>query len=258
MLANYLTISVAVLAICSEKGLASLKRCLVARFSVTIAAFFALTPGFGGFLLAAGLLLALRWRKQGGIVAAKAAKAAAIAGGLLLTSAAIVTPIINAHAPFLIPLPGLIPLAPSVRLLAWIDAVQNFVQSPLFGLGVGTAAVDVRFTLPSGDAAFVTDAHNMFLNIAAQCGLVGIAGLMVLIIGIWWVGFRGRPGTDRANLISYKLTLGLLCAFVLEGLVGSFEDARHIWVVIGLILSASMLEGEGVVRKRDHDATLSS
>jgi hypothetical protein len=34
------------------------------------------------------------------------------------------------------------------------------------------------------------------------------------------------------------LLIGFISSFVLQGLVGSFEDARHLWVLLGLILAA--------------------
>jgi O-antigen ligase len=84
----------------------------------------------------------------------------------------------------------------------------------------------------------VTDAHNSFLNFGVQTGLVGLGAMASLI---WFVArnLRAPPPPSQADVIVFALSIAWLSGFALQGLVGSFEDARHLWVVLGLILSAS-------------------
>jgi len=45
-------------------------------------------------------------------------------------------------------------------------------------------------------------------------------------------------GVKGANIILTGLGLAFCSAFVYQGLTGSFEDARHLWVLIGLVPAA--------------------
>jgi hypothetical protein len=99
----------------------------------------------------------------------------------------------------------------------------------------------VRYLNPSGYLETLTDAHNMFLSIAAQCGMVGLAALLLLI---WHIGRRTLPlrlDQGVAAVIRVGLGIGLLIGLVYEGLGGSFEDARHLWVAFGLLLASDRI-----------------
>lgn len=155
--------------------------------------------------------------------------------GALLAAA---TPILHPTAPFLIDMPLGITLAPSVRLLAWTEATQNFFASPIFGRGIGTEAVAVVFeqeNLCSG--LCVTDAHNTFLSFAVQTGVVGLAALVAIICFVAGK-LKAPPAHSQADALVFGLAVAWLSGFALQGLVGSFEDARHLWIVFGLLLSA--------------------
>jgi O-antigen ligase len=154
-----------------------------------------------------------------------------------------VTPVLHSTAPFLIPLPGTdLTLAPAGRLMIWMDAARNFLAEPWLGRGIGNHAVRVQYLDPSGVLQTLTDAHNSFLNIAVQTGLAGLSALLLII------GFAAKAVTplrlapDRANTLRLALGLAFLNGIAVQGLGGSFEDARHLWVCFGLLLAADRLE----------------
>lgn len=151
--------------------------------------------------------------------------------------AASVTPLIHPTAPFLIELPGLAdPLAPSVRMMAWIEASRSILAHPLFGTGLGSDPIAVRYLAPSGEQHVLTDGHNVFLTVAMHNGLPSLAALLVL------VGFVARRALPLRAEPSALLAAGWLIAFAYHGLTGSFEDARHLWVLLGLMLAARRIE----------------
>jgi len=84
----------------------------------------------------------------------------------------------------------------------------------------------------------VTDAHNLILSIAAQCGIVGVAALVAIV---WFVVRQARAAAipRPPEPLLFALSIAWLSGFVIEGLVGSFEDARHLWILLGFILAAS-------------------
>ena len=170
-----------------------------------------------------------------------ASLAAGVAASVLFVGAATVTPIIHPTAPYLIDVPGVEQaVAPAVRTMTWTDAAENFSRNPLLGAGLGTHPAEVDYVDPAGGRRFVTDAHNVFLNIASQCGLLGLAALAILIVSILRLTMPIR--LDDTRILTVGLGLAWLDAFVYQGLTGSYEDARHLWVLVGLLLASTRLQ----------------
>ena len=241
MACNYLSVSLVLLLV--ARRLDWIGRPFFAWLLAGIALSSALTlsPGLGGIVLAIGLWTWLVERERRPAVAVLALYGGAIIALLFVVSMA-VTPIIHPTAPFLIHLPFGAELAPAGRLMAWIDAVRNFLADPLFGRGLGVDAVRVHYQNPSGELQTLTDAHNLFLSVAVQSGIFGLAALAGLLLFVFRASRPFRLAQDGRNVATVGLGLAFLIAFAYEGLGGSFEDARHLWVLLGLLLTAIRLE----------------
>ena len=88
---------------------------------------------------------------------------------------------------------------------------------------------------PSGQMQLLTDAHNVVLSVAAQSGIFGVVPLVLICIAVIR---RSLPfDLTDVNMLRTALGIAFFSAFLVQGLVGSFEDARHLWVLIGLVLS---------------------
>lgn len=249
MLCNYLTVSLAILLASRRLGWVQRRPFHLLLWPLLATAAFTLTPGLGGVLLMLTIWAFLTAHSGAARTAAALAGAGAAIAFLV---AAAVTPILHPTAPFLIAIPGLDqPLAPSVRMMTWIDAAKAFVASPLFGSGLDGAAVEVSYVAPSGKHHLLTDAHNMFLNLAAQAGLAGLAALLLLIVHVARrIGpLRLRPGRE----LSLLLGLAWLNAFVYQGLTGSYEDARHLWLLLGLFLASRRIEQLALSRQQQRE-----
>jgi len=240
MLCNYLTVSLGILFVSRRLGWVGpvFFHCLLAGIAVTAA--FSLTPGLGGIFLLIGTWLFFDLRHQ----RPTAAAAALMVGGgaaLAFVLAATVTPMIHSTAPFLVEVAGLQhSLAPSVRVMTWIAAGQSVLDHPLFGSGVGVEAIAVTYVAPSGITHVLTDAHNVFLNIAMHYGLAGL-GVIALVIAQVVRSIRPLDLHD-GRLVRVGLGLAWLNAFAFQGLTGSYEDARHLWVLLGLLLASIRIE----------------
>jgi O-antigen ligase len=241
MLCNYLTASLGILLACRRVGWIGRGPFALLFAGICLAAFLSLTPGLGGAALLIGAWYWLSaqgrhpWRARAGL-------AAGIAASLLFVLVASVTPFLHPMAPFLIHLPGGITLAPAARLMFWMEAWANFLDRPLLGSGVGTDAIAVRYQYANGKIDTLTDAHNVFLNIAATCGIAGLAALAALLQSAWRRTMPMRCERGGANIVRLGLGLAFLDCFVYQGLTGSYEDARHLWVLLGLFLVAERLE----------------
>lgn len=113
----------------------------------------------------------------------------------------------------------------AVRLACWSQAEQGWQERPLLGWGGGQEPILVR----AGPYVF-SDAHNWVLSTAAQWGSVAL----VVLFGI--VVFSMGINTSRGRGSSlFPLQIALCTALLYDGILGSFEDARHIWILLGLL-----------------------
>jgi len=241
MACNYLTVSLGLLLLAWQQKWLSCTLTLLLLTGILIAALPTISPGLGGIALALG---AAAWL----LTKSRLAVGIAVACALAFIVALAVTPILHPTAPFLIHVPGTrLILAPAGRFLTWSSAFNEFLRHPWLGHGIGIDAAFVRYRDPSGNLQELTDAHNVFLNIAAQAGVVGLAGLGALIAYVVRLTFsRGIGGSPVVRLV---LGLTLLNALVYQGLGVGIEDTRHIWVLLGLLAAASVIPSDESNRK---------
>lgn len=238
MFCNYLTVGLMVLLAFRRSARIGNALFVFLLVLVSVAIFFTLTPGIGGVLAAVCLWTYFTARSENGArrTLAMAGSIATIAAFLVVSS---ITPFGTA-GPLYFTLGGY-DITPTARLLVWHQALRTFASHPLFGVGLGLPVVDLPYQVPAGGWTLITDAHNVALNVAAQAGAVGIAALTTLVVAIIR---RLRFATDdAAELASVRLAMGvaLVSCLVIQGFAGSFENARHLWVLIGLIVAADRI-----------------
>lgn len=216
MLCTYLTLSLALLAGAAREGWLRPGPARGLGALVGLALAFTLSAGLG----AVALLGAALSKAQGARRLAVRGAAAALA--LLAFAATWVT--------------WGAPLRPSGRLLTWLGAWDTFSRHPLLGAGWGTAPCHVTYAHVSGPLLTFTDAHNVLLSVGAQAGVVGLAALGWVL----WessAALRGAP----ARPLAWASALGVALVFGYQGLSGAYEDARHLWLALGLALSSQRL-----------------
>ena len=176
---------------------------------IVAAAFFTFSPGLGG--LAAVLGLCAR-RFRGAIVVGVVL--ALLSLGVILVST---TALLEGD------------LEPSVRLLNWKEALEDWGAHPLAGAGPQATSIEVRYRAPSGATHRLTDAHNIWLSVASQTGILGLAALLALIL------YSVRKAPSRVPGLRNALRVALVGTWLIHGLSGSFEDSRHLWVLLGML-----------------------
>lgn len=133
---------------------------------------------------------------------------------------------------------------PSQRLLAWQSSFETFLTDPITGRGLGTGAAYVQFITPNGERQVLTDAHNTFLNVAAESGLPA-ALCLAAICAVLLLRIRRTMAIPNARtVILTAMGIAVVSAFIYQGLMGSFEDARHLWVLFGLVIGSAR-SGDG-------------
>ena len=241
MLCNYLTVGALFSLGAYKAGWISKTACF-GIFALHAAAItFTVTPGLGGFLFAAltwigWLLIDQRFNQLGRI-----AIVTGLSSVLVFTLISAFSPRAIETSPFTFQLFGF-RIDPTQRMLTWQDALETFLANPLFGKGIGEGVASVIFRTPSGQTQILTDAHNTWLSVAAQAGIIGLGSLVALcgqVVRRGWMLLARSPGTEA--WIFRSLLIGFISCFILQGLVGSFEDARHLWVLMGLIFAGQRI-----------------
>lgn len=228
MFCNYLNVGLVLTLLAGSTKWISTKIAWPLAAGIFICSVFTISVGLGGIFLAIGIWLWLTLSKK------STAKAALIAG--ILIAAAFLAMSGFSLTQF--------PLVPSGRMLVWKEALQTFADNISFGHGLGLPVANVMFGNSEGGFSLLTDAHNSFLSVAAQSGifvLIAIVAMTVFILREW----RNAARNATRNMTSTALGLAFLCSFVYQGLTGSFEEARHLWVLMGMFLATTRIEVTG-------------
>ena len=205
-----------------------------------VAAIFTLTPGLGGFVAALFLWVAYWQHRNRNMLQARILVATGICVSIaaVLISAFSMMPIET--SPYTFSLVG-IRIDPTQRLLAWQDGIATFSQFPFFGNGVGMPVASVLFKSPSG-MQMLTDAHQTAISVLANGGIFTFTVFAGLVIYVLRSVRRVSITTNEIGAIRVALWLALFSGLFIQGFVGSFEDARHLWVLMGLIIAAERVD----------------
>lgn len=131
-------------------------------------------------------------------------------------------------------------LATQMRIGEWTDSLELIGRYPLFGVGfTGTPEIDIY-----------TDVANMYLIMANQIGLTGVAIFLLAMAAVFVYGARAWPHARRRQELA-ALHLGFHAA-LLTGLVTAIADLYFFrldfqssitwfWLIVALCLASSRL-----------------
>jgi O-antigen ligase len=230
MFCAYLVVSLAVLLSARRARWVGRRMTALIASAIVLAAFFSLSPGFGGLVLVIAFWTWIEWKET----RPRLAKAAAISS--------VIVAIVFVLAITVSPTRGVsLQLRPSSRMMAWIASAKTFQAHPWFGAGVGLDPAHVEYFNPSGIFEVLTDAHNVWLSILAQAGFFGLVTFIALIAALLRGTLRFPMDTSR-NILRSGLAVAFIAGFLYQSLSGSFENTRHVWVLVGLLAAAKELQ----------------
>jgi len=239
MMTNFLNVSL-LLALLAEKTV-WLKKfwARILQAGIWFAAVLTFSAGLGGMVLSLGIWLWAVFRENSRPLLSKSALAGSIIFALLVFGSTLISPdSANTGREFSVSLTER-KFEPSVRVLVWEDALQQFAENPLTGRGTGANTAALQYRTLSGDTQLLLDAHHVWLNVAGQTGIVGLAAFILLAVYLFRkCRFRFEHLSEK-NLIHLALSCAFVGAFLYQGLSGSFEDARHLWILFGLLVGIS-------------------
>jgi O-antigen ligase len=240
MLCNYLNVSFIFSLLSINQRWLPRTLALTLLIGEMAAAVFTVSIGLGGLVLAFGIWFWLSNDRKDILRRLALASGIFTALTFLAISFFALASYPGAQVMFTVPLVD-VTLLPSARMLVWHDALNTFMSHPLTGIGLGLPVADVVFTNTDGSLSLLTDAHDSFLSVAAQSGILGLAAFVVMVFAITRRWLKDTRVSRTVSIVS-AVGLAFICSFIYQGLTGSFEDARHLWMLIGVFWAADQVE----------------
>jgi len=217
MFGLYLLLSVGLSLAARNAAMLSARGLRVFLLLVSVPLMATASPAFA----ATALLLALWWRVQPG--PPSVVRTAAVVFTAVMTIANAVVLLVNPMAPL---------SEPSVRLQLWTQGLTTWINHFWRGAGLEHPPAQVHYRAADGSSQYLTDAHNIVLNLGAQGGVLAVIAFVGLVA---WLLLR-----SRRVVAARGLWLAVLLAVAYLGIGGSFEDARVLWVAMGLLAGVSL------------------
>ena len=139
----------------------------------------------------------------------------------------------------------------------WRVSIQMFNDHPVGGVGTGNFQViepkyalhDINLTRPDLVVDTPKVAHNTYLHILTELGLIGITAFGAMLVGSLLIAIRAirsfaERGELRLEVVARGVligTLGMLAAFVF--ITAQYE--KQLWLLLGVCVSLSTLARAG-------------
>lgn len=114
----------------------------------------------------------------------------------------------------------------STRLQYYVSAVDQWIDHPIFGNGLGSWPV----LYGSGDVRGYP--HNLFLELFSEMGIVGVTLFSLLLLGSFYLFTRDK--FLFANELSILMFMLLVYALINSMISGDLADNRFLFFAIGL------------------------
>jgi O-antigen ligase len=134
----------------------------------------------------------------------------------------------------------------------WRAAVTIWEQHPVLGVGVGgfplayaETPIPGKLFLPNTVFQPPPHAHNLFLNILAEQGIIGFVVFLLVVLIALRACVRLRAGPDRFMRMLGTGLLAALLAFLVHNLfdVTLFDSVTgpYVFVLLGLVAAADLM-----------------
>jgi O-antigen ligase len=118
------------------------------------------------------------------------------------------------------------------RAAHWLAGVRMFASHPLLGVGIGNYAVAYPHYHPRGWYASLAHAHNYYINIAAEAGIVGLLAYLLLAgTALWYTWAATRHANSN---VCRAVALGVLGALITVS-VHNFFDVLYVHGMVALL-----------------------
>lgn len=125
------------------------------------------------------------------------------------------------------------------RFLMWRSAYHMFIDYPLLGVGLGQyeKAYQEKYILPEAKERKLGHAHNNFMQMIGENGILGLGGFLTLVGFFLWYGiYYWRSERNVAGLILAASLSGLLLQGLTEFNFGNAAVIKLYWLFTGTLV----------------------
>lgn len=141
----------------------------------------------------------------------------------------------------------------SGRVAVWKSSAETFATHPLRGIGIGNPAAmtdhpralnatEVIGTDKERKGMMPFEAHNIWLNVAAQLGLVGLLPFLWLCFEVVRASWPKRTADKALFATQIAAVSTWIAAMAYHGWFGAFEDSRQFWCFCGFAAALYLAE----------------
>ncbi|HEY4119141.1 MAG TPA: O-antigen ligase family protein [Byssovorax sp.] len=219
--------------------------------ALTLAALLTLSAGFGGYVLTPVIVTWAWLRDAGRLTPARRLALVVVGAGacvfFLLTMISSFVPAGDGH----LTIAGRdVRLFSGSRWSIWSSSLDTVRAHPWLGKGYGAhvATSDDPSVFLSPDqikalggrsaGTAELEAHDVWLNVAGQAGLVGLVAFVALM-GVYARRFTLWRATGALPYLGVALTAGFVASVFYHGIFSALEESRNLWGFIGLLVAAA-------------------
>lgn len=215
-------------------------------------------PALFASLVVVGIAFALRGRGSRGTNGGRARAALAfVALGVLMALAFVEAASRKADSHLPAPMTIERSVSGDPRLAIWPLAREKIGERPWLGHGFGKEILGGQFAAKLGDPT-LTHAHNVFLSVLMQTGVVGIALFLALLAATAWrfVSYArsGDEALARAGIAGLAIVAGVLVKNVTDDFFVR-SNLRFLWGVVALFVAFGERRLREVARPRQRSVT---
>lgn len=133
------------------------------------------------------------------------------------------------------------------RTLLWRSSLNMVKDYPFLGVGLGDFAKQYhgKYILPEAKERHLEHAHNNFIHIMAENGIIGLSGFCIMFG--YFICFSWKKWKNNRNIYAL-MAIGATLGFLSHGLTEyNFVSAGSItfyWILLALCIKASVLAEE--------------
>ena len=122
----------------------------------------------------------------------------------------------------------------------WESALKMFEDHPLLGIGYGqyTRAYQTQYISPDAKEPQQQHAHNNFIQLLAECGLIGAAAFLLVWAYFSYFSLSGwLKRKNLADLLFFCVLWGLMLHGLTEYNFETSVPSKIFWYALGLCLA---------------------
>lgn len=129
------------------------------------------------------------------------------------------------------------------RRLIWQAGWKMFISKPWLGVGLGTFMFNFRRFVVEGYPHGVVYAHNCYLQMAAEIGIIGLASFLLILAMFFYHGIKTLNARERSFswhvlLASQAAILGYCAQMGVDTTFYSLDLGMLFWLALGIGVSA--------------------